>query len=1117
MALRANLVRPDDLLDLQIEGVNLRLDLDDPGAPAVVVDDPDTDACLVVVFPPQAIVEEATFESSSLEQPSGDKQQPKATNTGLVVGQTARSRIAGTTRLVFRVPADRRIPYTIEGLLDWNDLDLQVSPIAEAGEAPTPNELKSVPAISPPGPLVTAIELPYRLVLSPTSSVGWDHLTTGSTAAGRSELWHTRLAHRDDTGTLSPISKAAPALLRAIWSPDFNPDRFHGSDPPRFMQPDGDWGAPPGVLTAMTPSDRHEIVVLTSGFHGFVKGLSDDRSPIDTTTFLPTPIRAEELMLSALGGWLKSRGHWRPPMPWRSRELVTADAISDRLDHLITSLRAAPPDRDPVVPVPNQPVPQFTAAPALRSDTERTGTSISRESAWLTRASRLGEPGHSLNVSEWVHGATQGRDHFVRIVYEGFVYWPRHRAALIKVTERKIRESADGRPVAYLVQKMFVVIREPLMDYSAEVQRDASYGRRMPLRRIRLTTLTTPDIDKPTNIRTPPDIDKPTNIGSPACFWIEVGGRPFRFNAVGEDLTGNLVDFTTALIFVPNSEIGKSDAIMAVRAAHLAAEPERRCPVPGQKLAFADPTGDDASDNTTLVTSALHFTTDSPDQTGGSGSGGGPAFRPTLWKAAVRLPAVEQLLGTDAPAEIAYEPGYLADGFGGDNQTGLFARMVAEAKPGFITAHKVSAPFAADQAGGVATPDLSISGLTRQLGPVAGDDLTAVARNDFDPGDFFKDVGATAKLFGTIPLIDLLIGGTMDGGAPTVQMTSEPVSGAPNQRRLVAVLRWTPQVKSVLLGIVNLDVGPDTAFTIDGRVERIVEVPPGATPGTASSIFTGRLVNFDIDVLGVVAVHFVEFRFTSESGRKPAVNISLDAIPVTFEGELDFVNELQKYVPPGLFGDGASLDISPTRIRAGFGIALPPLSIGIFALENVALNAAVELPFLDGKPLFDFGVSTREHPFCLTVSLLGGGGFFHIQLDTSGILMLEAALEFGAAACINLGVASGSVHIMAGVYFAMGKKDGKDLSVLSGYLRLGGELSVLGLISISLEFVLSFGYENGKAAGRATLMVKVEVLFFSKSVEITVEKKFGGSSGDPRFVDVFDTPAVWDEYASAFG
>ena len=105
---------------------------------------------------------------------------------------------------------------------------------------------------------------------------------------------------------------------------------------------------------------------------------------------------------------------------------------------------------------------------------------------------------------------------------------------------------------------------------------------------------------------------------------------------------------------------------------------------------------------------------------------------------------------------------------------------------------------------------------------------------------------------------------------------------------------------------------------------------------------------------------------------------------------------------------------------------------------------------------------------------------------------------------------------MAGVYFAMGKRITRTSLSFRGYLRMGGELSVLGLISISLEFVLSFGYEAGKAAGRATLTVKIEIAFFSKSVEIAVEKQFGGSSGDPRFIDVLETPALWADYASVF-
>jgi hypothetical protein len=107
-------------------------------------------------------------------------------------------------------------------------------------------------------------------------------------------------------------------------------------------------------------------------------------------------------------------------------------------------------------------------------------------------------------------------------------------------------------------------------------------------------------------------------------------------------------------------------------------------------------------------------------------------------------------------------------------------------------------------------------------------------------------------------------------------------------------------------------------------------------------------------------------------------------------------------------------------------------------------------------------------------------------------------------ASIDIGVASGGVHILAGIYFKLEKKEsGGDLAAtLSGYLRMGGELSVLGLVSISVEFVLSFTYHHPKATGRATLTVKVEIAFFSTSVELSVERSFGSGPGDPTFADL---------------
>jgi hypothetical protein len=278
--------------------------------------------------------------------------------------------------------------------------------------------------------------------------------------------------------------------------------------------------------------------------------------------------------------------------------------------------------------------------------------------------------------------------------------------------------------------------------------------------------------------------------------------------------------------------------------------------------------------------------------------------------------------------------------------------------------------------------------------------------------------------------------------------------------------------------------------------------------------------------LKVMQINFVLFSFKAQSGQKTDVNVKLDDnLPVEFKGDLEFVEGLRKLIPPGVFGDGVSIDLitKPLGVKAGLAITLPPASVGVFALQNISLSAGLTIPFLDGKSIVDFGFARRDNPFLLAVSLLGGGGFFHIELDTGGIHMLEAAFEFGAIAAINIGVASGEVHIMAGIYFKMEKKVVAVLgevmvSLLTGYLRCGGKLSVLGLVSISVEFNLSFTYNSTteKASGRATLTVNIEVACFSKSVELTVERSFGSKGGDPTFAQLMDSPEVWNEYASVY-
>ena len=129
---------------------------------------------------------------------------------------------------------------------------------------------------------------------------------------------------------------------------------------------------------------------------------------------------------------------------------------------------------------------------------------------------------------------------------------------------------------------------------------------------------------------------------------------------------------------------------------------------------------------------------------------------------------------------------------------------------------------------------------------------------------------------------------------------------------------------------------------------------------------------------------------------------------------------------------------------------------------------------------------------------------------------IDRLIEELGARHANLGVASGSVEIKAGIYFHW-----QTASVeLAGYVRLHGELSVLGLISASLTFNLQLAYlkEGGKSVvwGEATLEVEIDVLFLSFSVSVMCRREFGGSEGDPKFIELIPDQLTWAEYCQAF-
>lgn len=345
---------------------------------------------------------------------------------------------------------------------------------------------------------------------------------------------------------------------------------------------------------------------------------------------------------------------------------------------------------------------------------------------------------------------------------------------------------------------------------------------------------------------------------------------------------------------------------------------------------------------------------------------------------------------------------------------------------------------------------------------------------------------------------------------------------------------WKPRISSWWLPGANTNSDDPIFRANDERgfvvaVEAKVKKNGGGTPkiGVVCS-----LKHFDLVLIAPASfleLNFEKIEFAVDSSSKMDVDVLLSDIK--FVGPLSFVETLRDLIPLDGFSDPPYLDITPQGIDAGFDIALPGISVGVLNINNLSLGAGCCVPFI-GQPLsVRFNFCTREQPFLLTVYMFGGGGFFGVTIDPHGVQILEASFEFGASISVDFGVASGGVHVMAGLYYRMEK----DESSLTGYFRLGGHVDVLGLISASLELYLELRYEfeSGKCVGKAQLTIEVQVFVFSSSVTITCERKFSGSNGDPTLRQMlgFDpslplqdelalindqTDYAWREYCEAF-
>lgn len=1101
------IIRPDDLLVLGVTLRNLRVS--QGGRRQLTLINPAEPGVMVVTHQPQSVLEQTYLDP-------GDPTNPNAPPPLYPPPPplTAGSRLAGPSHVAYQTPVGfTSWPFTLADLLNaftiWPmrlDINAQPLPADPLGIASALHEydavkaslgsasvaLKSRLASTQNKTTVRALERASRRVVAKLSDTAKQGRKVGESDMNATIASEVNTALKSRAVSASDVTLAKNYVEATVGLgviSKFGPGLTLMLQPPHPPAPD--------VTALEVPYQLIQSPLATAGWTHATTTVKHGQQTELWHTRLGTKVAGSVLELDGeplraiwTPGYTKGAMQassspapsWLAPMTYTDRLKIVANTA----DNFLLDM-----ERKKFVPQPSL---------ARRLMMSAMGATLELDGAWPVRP-------QGVDLEAWNHRAAIGRDHFVRLVYAGYLYPFGHRASFIKVTERKFGTQRDGGRAAVLLQRYFIIVREPVKNFPGTAQ--AFDGRDFPFESIEIVTKVTPNLVQPVEALAIP-LSYYTKDGATydfyEGFWPHdlATSADFKFHLIGTDGAGRKIPFEMPLFFLSET---KNDAahLATVKSAYNSApanKARRTVNMNGAKLQFAPQTvGGDSKGDT-------NFPVDKIVLLGADPVGGVPVtqpqFYPSLVSADVALPSVKALLGAKNNPTVSYSAIYLANSFSGPNKGQLFLDIAA---PGPIASGPSNA------FGGLISPNLTPSGLSRSFGAVQGaGNASTFASGIFDPTDFIPD---DAKLLGSISLKKILNVvndvASASGAVPTLNNIELPTQIQVN---------YTLSQKNLQPLDPLFLPDSDSELTINSQV---LLSRDGSTPANAT--VKANINNFKVSLFGFIILHFDSLELDASSGSKTDVKPKLnDKDGVMFAGPLEFVNGLKDVIPMGGFSDPPGISVTPTGISAAYSLALPTIGVGVMTLANVSLGAGFDLPFTGDPPTARFNFAERQSPFNLTISLFGGGGFFAIAVSTKGIVEIEAALEFGAQISIDLGVASGGVYVKGGFYFHwIGATNEVDFE---GYVEMGGHLSVLGIISVSLVFHLGLAYQklppSSKLYGEATLTVEVSVLFFSVSVDVHVERQFAGSKSDPVFLDFAgplpSDPSTtrWSQYCDAF-
>jgi hypothetical protein len=232
----------------------------------------------------------------------------------------------------------------------------------------------------------------------------------------------------------------------------------------------------------------------------------------------------------------------------------------------------------------------------------------------------------------------------------------------------------------------------------------------------------------------------------------------------------------------------------------------------------------------------------------------------------------------------------------------------------------------------------------------------------------------------------------------------------------------------------------------------------------------------------LLTLTFRSLVFIQQAGHTP--DLQVNGLDVKFAGGLELLRALQEKLQGllGLGGNKPTIRATSSGITAAYTLSVPSVSAGAFLLSNIAMYVGVDVPFDRNPVTVSLAFARRDNPFNLSVLMFGGGGYIDIQIGPTGLTRLEASMDFGASVAVDFIIASGEVHALGGLRYVQA---GASIN-LEGFIRIGGSVEVLGLVSVSIELLVTLRYESAgnRMVGRATIVVEVDLTLFSESVEI---------------------------------